>query len=95
MDQKKGNGLECVETGSQSYLSGLLGFDDFEREDYENDTEDDLRALGIEDGDYQQEIDSFLKDQARHPQFGMLLSRLDPEAQKYIRQLLAASANDC
>lgn len=82
------NGLGCVETGSQSYLSGLLGFDEFEKEDYENNTEDDLKALGIESGDYEQEIDNFLKIQAQKPRFGDVVSKLDQEAQKYIRELL-------
>lgn len=83
------NGLGCVESGSQSYLSGLLGFDEFEREDYDNNTEDDLRALGIESGDYEVEIDQFFKNQTKDSEFWMLVAQLDAQAQKYIKNLLA------
>lgn len=89
MQEKKMNGLGCVESGSQSYLSGLLGFDEFEREDYDNNTEDDLRALGIESGDYELEIDQFFKSQAKDSEFWILVAQLDAQAQKYIKNLLA------
>ena len=88
MGEKKENGLGCVETGSQSYLSGLLGFDEFEKEDYENNTEDDLKALGIESGNYEKEIDDFLKIESTKPRFELLMSKLDQDAQKYIRELI-------
>jgi hypothetical protein len=87
MKEKKENGLGFVETGSQSYLSGLLGFDEFEKEDYDNNTEDDLRALGIESGDFEEEIDQFFRIEARVGNFLGIVSKLDQTAQKYIHGL--------
>ena len=81
------NGLGGVETGSQSYLSGLLGFDDFEKEDYDNATEEDLKQLGIEQADYVNEVDQFLKKERAKPTFGGLLAKLDEQARRYIQQL--------
>lgn len=81
------NGLGGVETGSQSYLSGLLGFDDFENEDYNNATEQDLKQLGIEEADYVQEVDQFLKNQRSNPAFGALVEKLDQQARRYIQNL--------
>ena len=45
-----------METGSQSYLSGLLGFDDIENNDFDNYTENDLKQHGIEPVDIMEEI---------------------------------------
>jgi hypothetical protein len=87
MKEKKENGLGFIETGSQSYLSGLLGFDEYEKEDYDNNTEDDLRALGIESGDYEQEIDLFLRQESAHSDFWVMISKLDQTAKKYIQDL--------
>ena len=87
MKEKKENGLGFVETGSQSYLSGLLGFDEFEKEDYDNNTEDDLIALGIESGDYEVEIDQFFREESRQNDFWVLIGKLDQKAQRYVQDL--------
>ena len=87
MKEKKENGLGFVETGSQSYLSGLLGFDEFEREDYDNNTEDDLRALGIESGDYEVEIDQFFRQESGLDNFWVMVGKLDGTAKRYIQNL--------
>lgn len=88
MNQKKENGLGCVETGSQSYLSGLLGFDDFEKEDYDSNTEEDLKILGIEHFDFVIEIENFFKQERQSPRFNNYLNRLDKEALTYINGIL-------
>lgn len=44
---EKINGFGGLESGSQSYMSGLLGFEDVENNDYDQNTEDDLKFLGV------------------------------------------------
>lgn len=89
MENKLNNGLGCVETGSQSYLSGLLGFDDFEKEDYDNNTEQDLKVLGIEHKDLQSEIKNFFKQEQTNERFKAYLSILDKQAEKEIIFILS------
>lgn len=38
------NGFQNIETSSQSFLSGMLGFDEFDSGDCDETTEEDLRV---------------------------------------------------
>jgi len=70
-------GLVGIETGSQSYMSGLLGFDDLEGDEFDESTEADLELLGIEKSDLLSFLQTFLQSLQESPYFSTLSRGLD------------------
>lgn len=92
--QAKGHGLNKIETGSQSYLSGLLGFDDEDNDECDPSTEKDLETLGIPAQDVLSFLESALIELAARPTFAALCLQLDPAAQHAIEKLTTQSKSN-
>lgn len=74
---QRNGGLAGIETGSQSYMSGLLGFDDMEGDEIDESTEADLELLGIEKSDLLSYLQTFLQSLQESPYFATLSRGLD------------------
>ena len=78
------HGFKGVESGSQSYISGLLGFDDADNDEYDETTEDDLLLFSVKEIDVIGFIGAFLDRNS-----GVLkkfVGGLDKESQKFLKE---------
>lgn len=81
------NGLAGIETGSQSYMSGLLGFDEVDGAEYDENTENDLKQLGVEEIDIVSTIQKFLFTFKKSTQFKSIEKDLDQETAKFLNTI--------
>ena len=81
-----GNGLAGIETGSQSYMSALLGFDDIDGGDFDENSEGDVLAVGIEEVGVLELISKGLKGFVGGEVCGMIWGDIDEETRKFVKE---------
>lgn len=81
------NGLAGIETGSQSYMSGLLGFDEVDGAEYDENTENDLKYLGVEEIDVVDTIKKFMIAFKKTAQFKNIEKDIDHETMKFLNSI--------
>ena len=80
-------GLAKIETGSQSYMSGLLGFDEDDNDECDESTEADLEAIGIPNIDLIVFLEDILKRIVNGPWYQSQKILLDQTSQEILKEL--------
>ena len=80
------NGFKGIESGSQSYISGLLGFDDADNDEYDETTEDDLMFFNVKEIDVISYINLFLDRNIKNSVLKKYIFSLDKESQKFLKE---------
>ncbi len=81
------NGFAGVESGSQSYMSGLLGFDNDDNCDYDETTENDLEIMSMPNFDVILKIKEFLLLVKNDPDYAQIRNSVNKKTQKLLLEI--------